>query len=416
MRAHADDRLRMSVLVVLIPPRPRPRTRDALPPPVPAEWSWVLGADGGGPPQHGRSGPAEWPRADSVVAVLAPEDLAWHLAAVPKAPAARMRQALSGVLEDRLLDDDGDWHFALAPDTAPGKPGWIAVMRRDWVAEVLQRLQAAGRPADRLVPALVPGASTGHFEPDPDPEAEELRPRLLWADSAGAVALGLAGSLARARVAEAVDVRWTATPAMAAAAEAWLGHAVAVASEAEHALQAARGPWNLLQFEFAPRHRGATALREGWRSFLAPAWRPVHVGLAALLAINLVGLNAWAWTQKRALDEKKQALVALLQSTHPQVRAVIDAPRQMARENDLLRAAAGQPGDSDLETLLGVAAAAWPEDEAPVGSLQFEPGRLVLAIDGWDEARIAEFRSRVQPAGWSVAVEGAKLVLTRGAS
>lgn len=402
----------MSVLVVLIPPRPRPRTRDAVPPPVPAEWSWVLGGDGGHPALHGRGGPADWPQADSLVAVLAPEDLAWHLVTVPKAPAARLRQALAGVLEDRLLEDDGDWHFALAPEATPGQPGWVAVTRRDWVAEVLQRLQAAGRPADRLVPGLVPGIPAGHFEPDP--EAEETRPRLLWSDADGTLVLGLAGTLARTRVAAIGAARWTATPAMAEAAEAWLGHAVAVSSEAEHALQAARGPWNLLQFEFAPRHRGATALREGWRRFLAPAWRPVHVGLAALLLINLIGLNAWAWTQARALTGKKQAMVALLQSTHPQVRAVIDAPRQMARENELLRAAAGQPGDGDLETLLGVAAAAWPEDEAPVSSLQFEPGRLVLAIDGWDEARVAEFRDRVRPAGWAVAVEGARLVLTRG--
>lgn len=405
----------MSVLVVLIPPRPRARTRDAAPPPVPSEWSWVLGAEAGSSATHGRGAPADWPAADTLVAVLAPEDVAWHQATIPKAPAARLRQALGGVLEDHLLDDDADWHLALAPDAVPGAPGWIAVMRRDWVVEVLQRLQAAGRPADRVVPSLVPapatGCSAGHFEPDPG--AEDPRPRLLWADAAGAMVLGLTGSLARARIAGA-DARWTATPACAGAAEAWLGHAVAVQSEADQALQAARGPWNLLQFELAPRHRGATALREGWRRFLAPAWRPVHAGLAALALIHLVGLNAWAWTEQRSLNQKKQAQVALLQSVHPQVRAIIDAPRQMARENDTLRAAAGQPGDGDLETLLGVAAAAWPEDEGPVTGLQFEPGRLALDVEGWDEARIAEFRDRIRPAGWAVAVEGQRLVLTRG--
>ena len=44
--------------------------------------------------------------------------------------------------------------------------------------------------------------------------------------------------------------------------------------------------------------------------------------------------------------------------THPQVRAVLDAPLQMARENDLLRASAGRPGDTDLEPLLQAAATA----------------------------------------------------------
>jgi general secretion pathway protein L len=141
----------------------------------------------------------------------------------------------------------------------------------------------------------------------------------------------------------------------------------------------------------------------------------VHIGLAALVAVNLVGLNVWAWTEQRALQQKRQALVTLLQTAHPQVRAVIDPARQMARENELLRAGAGQLGDGDLETLLGVAAAAWPEDEAPVESLLFEPGRLSLSVAGWDEPRVAEFRDRVRPAGWNAGLEGERLVLTKAA-
>jgi general secretion pathway protein L len=188
---------------------------------------------------------------------------------------------------------------------------------------------------------------------------------------------------------------------------------VVVVADAERALAAARGGWNLMQFDLAPRHRGATALREGWHRFLSPAWRPVHVGLVALVVLNLVGLNAWAWTQQRALSERRQAMVSLLQSTHPQVRAVLDAPRQMTRETEQLRAAAGQPGDNDLETLLGVAAAAWPEGEPPVAALQFEPGRLVLSVEGWGDDVVLEFRNQVTPAGWQVTVNGAQLTLSR---
>jgi general secretion pathway protein L len=188
---------------------------------------------------------------------------------------------------------------------------------------------------------------------------------------------------------------------------------VTVLGDAERAGQALRSPWNLRQFDLAPRHRGASAVRAAWRRFLSPAWRPVHVGLAALVAINLIGLNAWAWQQQRALAERKQAMLALLRTTHPQVRAVLDAPLQMARETERLRAAAGQPGDTDLETLLGVAAAAWPVDEPPTESLQFEPGRLVLGIDEWDAQRLAEFREQIAPAGWQATSSGRQLTLTR---
>ncbi|MBT9486501.1 MAG: general secretion pathway protein GspL [Rubrivivax sp.] len=401
----------MSVLVVLIPPRPRPKTRDGLPPPAATEWSWLLSTDGQTVAQQGRGAPADWPAADSCVAVLSPTDLAWLPATLPKAPAARLRQALLGVLEDQLLDDETALHFAVAPDAAAGQPTWVAVLHKPWLAEWLQRFEAAGRPIERVLPLGVPGgAPAGHFEPDPQGDGERLQ--LSWSDSSGALCLALDGSLARSRTATE-GAAWTATPSAAAAAEAWLGRPVDVVGEAERALAAARSGWNLMQFDLAPRHRGATALREGWHRFLSPAWRPVHVGLVALLVLNLVGLNAWAWTQQQALSERRQAMVSLLQSTHPQVRAVLDARRQMTRETEQLRAAAGQPGDNDLETLLGVAAAAWPEGEPPVAALQFEPGRLVLGVEGWDDGMVAEFRNQLAPAGWQVTVNGTQLTLSR---
>ena len=410
---------RMTVLVVLIPPRPRPLRRDGDAPLAAAEWSWVYSVDGRSVARHGRSVAADWPPADERVALLDAGDVAWLPATLPRAPAARMRQALLGLLEDQLLDD-ADVHFALAPGAASGQPTWVAVLHRPWLAETLQRLDAAGVPVGRVLPSLLPlqtpqAPPRGHFSPDPD---DAGRLRLAWSDASGAALLRLDGSLARTRVAATPGAQWTATPACAAAAEAWLGHPVAAQGEAEHALQALASGCNLRQFDLAPRHRGADALKDGWRRFLAPAWRPVHVGLLALLAVNLIGLNAWAWQQQRALGERKQAMVELLRSTHPQVRAVLDAPLQMSRETNRLRAAAGQPGDDDLETLLGVAAAAWPEDEDPVGGLQFEPRRLVLELDpaSWDATRIAGLRDLVEPAGWQVAVDGPRLTLSHRAA
>lgn len=402
---------RMSVLAVLIPPRPRPKTRDGDAPPAAAAWAWVLSAEGG-VVRQGSGSPAEWPAADSVVAVVSPTDIAWLQAPLPKAPAARLRQALVGVLEDQLLDDEDSLHFAVAPEATAGQPTWVAVLHRPWLAAWLQQFEAAGRPVDRVVPLVAPGATAaGHIDHASDAD----RLQLDWSDPAGALRLDLGGSLARHLAATRPDARWTASPAAAQAAEAWRGGAVAVRSEAERTLDTLGSPWNLRQFDLAPRHRGATALREGWRRALSPAWRTVHLGLAALVLVNLVGLNAWAWTQQRALTARKQAMVDLLKTTHPQVRAILDAPRQMTRENELLRASAGQAGDGDLETLISVAAAGWPEDEDPVASLQFEPGRLTLGVEGWDEERVSAFRDRVAPAGWTVTQDAKGLTLSRRA-
>lgn len=403
-----------SVLAVLVPARQRgpdaaPAAADAAGPPSDVPWSWVLSVDGRSVARQGAGVPAEWPPADEVVAVLAEPDVAWLPATLPRAPASRLPQALLGLLEDQLLDDAV--HFAVAPGAAAGQPTWVAVVDRAWLGATLQSLDAAGRPPGRVVPLLLPAADPprGHFVPDPE-DAERLR--LAWSDARGAAWLGLDGSWARA-LAATPGAQWTAAPACAAAAEAWLGHPVAALGDGERLLQALASGWNLRQFGLAPRHRGAGRAKDAWRRFLTPAWRPVHLGLLGLLAVNLVGLNAWAWQQQQALGERRQAMVELLRSTHPQVRAILDAPLQMTRETDRLRAAAGQPGDDDLETLLAVAAAAWPDDEPPVAALQFEPGRLVLDIDGWDDERIAAFREQVAPAGWQATTEGTQLTLRR---
>ena len=69
-------------------------------------------------------------------------------------------------------------------------------------------------------------------------------------------------------------------------------------SDAERALEALHGTLNLRQFDLAARRRGSRALRAGTRRFFSREWRPVRVGLAALVVLHLAGLNAYAWQQR----------------------------------------------------------------------------------------------------------------------
>eukprot|EP01034_Spumella_vulgaris_P002238 gene2238-2913_t len=51
-----------------------------------------------------------------VVAVVPAQALSWHQVELPKGTSAaspRLRAVLEGLLEDRLLDEPGDLHFAL---------------------------------------------------------------------------------------------------------------------------------------------------------------------------------------------------------------------------------------------------------------------------------------------------------------
>lgn len=431
----------MSLLVILLPPRPRLGARGAAAaaseasPRLPDTWRFVFGSDGLQVVQADEAAAALLPRATRVVLALAEADVAWHRVRVPKAPPARLRAALAGALEEGLLDDDELLHLALGPGAAPGADGWVAVVHRPWLAGALAALEGAGVVVDQVVPMaqpLHPGGegdgdqpvAEGHFAIAPG-EAEPAALQLTLAHADGVSVLRLGGGLARALAAAAgqsgARLRWTATPAAAAAAEEWLGAPVGLLGEAERALQAAQAGQaghsavNLRQFDLVPRRRGTVLLREAARRLLSPEWRPVRWGLAALLAVQVVGLNAHAWQQRQAIADKRAAMNALLREAHPGVRAVLDAPLQMQRETERLRAAAGRPGDSDLEVLLAAAAAAWPDGQGPVLALRFEAGRLTLAAPGFGEPQLAQFRQRLRVAGFSVELADGRLTVARRA-
>lgn len=405
----------MSVLVVLIPPRTRLGSEPAG---ASADdgYAYVHSADGLQPGKQGRAAPALWPKADSVVAVLADADVGWQRLTLPKAPPARLRAALGGLLEEHLLEDDDALHLALAPGSVAGAPTWVAVVHKAWLRAEIERIERAGPVVDRVVPSAWPGdTAQGHFFSASPTAAGSGEVMLSHSDEQGLTLLRLQGSLARALQPRllAQPTRWTATPAVAAPAERWLGASLTLLGDGERALQAARSLWNLRQFELTLRHRGTRALRAGWRRLRSPAWRPVRIGVAVLLGLQVLGLNAYAWQQQRALAARKAAQDTLLRSTFPGVRTVLDAPLQMQREVELLRAAAGRAGDGDLETLLGAAAAAWPEGFAPLHTLRFEPGQLSFTAPGWTDAQTLQLRERLRSAGVGVDAADGRVTLRR---
>jgi len=409
----------MSTLVVTLPPRPRLRAGGVQPAATgERSYAFVLSTDGLTASRQGTTSVALLPKADQVVAVLAASDVSWHRLVCPKAPAARMAAALAGALEEAMLDDTAQLHLALAPGAKGGETTWVCATDRIWLAGELAELERGGLRVDRVVPVAWPDEpASGHFfETDDSVEgaAGQLGMTLVWAHAAGVVQWPLRGGLARALLPQPLpaDARFTATPAVAAPAERWLGARVRVLSPAEHALQASRSLWNLRQFQLAPKHRGMSALREAGRHFMGSAWRPARIGLAVLVLVQIVGLNLVAWQQRTTLEAKRRSMTELLQAAHPQVRVVLDAPVQMQRETDTLRAAAGRPGEADFEAALQAAALGWPAYQ-PVQTLSFENGRLTLAVPGWNEGQLAAFRDAVRPAGWQVEASDGRLTLSR---
>lgn len=419
----------MSILIIQLPARSRlsfdaAATEAGAAPasPGPKEYSYVLSVDGMAATRQGRCTAPMLPKADSVVAVMAPADLSWHRIALPKAPANRLRAALASMLEDALLEDPENMHLAVAPSPKPGQPTWIAACDHTWITSQLMALEKAKIRVERVVPGVAPDdPPSAYFQAFSDAsggaEAEQHGAEMLltWSTPDGVASWPVSGTLSRALLPDPLPVhaRFFATPPVASPAERWLGRAVTVQSQPEHLLLAARSVWNLLQFELTPRSKGLHALSDQWRRFMSPQWRPVRIGLMALVGAQVLGLNLWAWQQSQLIKTKKAAIGTLLKQAHPHVQTIYDAPAQMRRETEALRAQAGQSGGNDLEALMGVVATAWPPEQ-PTAGLQYDGSSLTLMPPAsWGPSDLDQFRSKLSAAGVQVESNDGRLTVRR---
>lgn len=410
----------MSVLVIQIPPRQRLHARSqGLPPevdPGTREYAYAVTSDGFALVSQGRCAASLLPKADSVVAVLADTDVGWHRITLPKAPGARLAAALVGVLEEALLDEAESTLLAVEPEATAGQPTWIAAVHLPWLTRELDGLERAQVFVDRVVPAIWPDeVPSGHFAEALDPDGHAgTQVTLSWSHSGGVAVMQLQGSLARTLVQRPgpPGTRWTTTPGAAQSAEEWLGMPINVMSVPFRLLQASRTLWNLRQFSLARKSKGLRAARDLWRQFLAPRWRPVRLGLVSLALLQVIGLNLWAWRQQAEIKARTDSVTAVLKTTFPQVRSVLDAPVQMQRELQALRTLAGKPSENDLEPLLQAAASAWPADRPPVDNFQYKDGRLSLAAAGWSDSQVEQFRTHLQTGLQVESAEG-RLTLSR---
>ncbi len=417
----------MSILIIQLPAHTRLGADQAeakigagAAPVTHQEYAYVLSVDGMAVSRQGRCLASQLPKADNVVAVMAVTDISWHRLTVPKAPQARLRAALGSMLEDALLNDPDDMHLAMAPASKVGQASWVAAVNHTWLTAQLMALEKAKVRLERVVPGVSPDEpASAYFHEGHDAggsETESAAEMLLtWSSADGVATWPVAGSLARGLLPDPLPVhaRFFATPSVAAPAERWLGRAVTVQSQPEHMLLASRSLWNLLQFELTPRSKGLYAVTDQWRRLMSPQWRSARMGMLALVVVQVLGLNLWAWHEKQQVKAKRAEMVQVLRRAHPQVVAVLDAQVQMQKETEALRAQAGQPADNDLEALMAAVAAAWPNDQAAAG-LQYDGNSLVLQPPpNWGPAELAQLRSKLSASGLQIEFGDGRLTVRR---
>jgi len=360
-----------------------------------------------------------------VVALVPAQQLSWHVVNLPRgtlergyfgdAGSTRLRTVLEGLLEDRVLDEPASLHFALEPNAREGSPVHVAACNKTWLQGWIAALEAAGLPVTRIVPEVCPTAQDAASPAWLVMGAPE-QPALLRRDADGVTALPFSVSamaLFAAGNAAATSAPLAAEPGVAALAEQAFQRPAALQTRAQRALAAAQGNWDLAQFDLL-RTRGTRTRKQLSTLTLnllrAPQWRAARWAALALVVLNLVGLQAWAWKEQNALAAKRTAIQSALTSTFPDVRVVVDAPLQMARALADLQRQSGAASGADLEAMLEQFQAAAPGAPTPA-AIDFVAG--VLQLRGLDSASpaLADVTARLQARGYVARWESDTLVL-----
>jgi general secretion pathway protein L len=287
----------------------------------------------------------------------------------------------------------------------------VATCARDWLKSALQVLESAGRPVSRIVP---------EFAPQDPPVLHAMGTAqdavLVAASGDGVAALPLSPAALALLPSLPEDTALISEPAVAQLAEQVLQHQPVLQQSPERWVRAARSDWDLAQSDLSSsgRTRAYKKFATLWSDVLAaPEWRAARWGAVLLVALNLVGLNAWAWRERSAIDTQREAMNRALTQTFPGVKVVVDAPAQMEREIAALRQATGATSGRDLEAMLGALALALPPQRAITG-IDYANGELRAKGTGIGPDEMRNVAAAMKARGYDAGLSGDALVVTQG--
>lgn len=348
-------------------------------------FAWTLTDARGAMLREGTAPLAAVPKAEVVEAILPVSRVLFARLRLPRVNTATIRELLPYALEDRLLEDPAQIHAVPGATNASGET-LVAVVDRNWLAEILDLLARAGFSPARAVceSALLPsqpggwhavlGAGRSFLVEDDGHAVAFDRP----AGAEPPLAVRIACDEAAGRGSRPSALRVLVEPGIARPDAARWSESASVpvtVAEAPAMLAAplAAGAIDLLAGDFARRTAGFAALR-----LPRLAW-----ALAAAIAVAQFGVTTFDWwrleRERRSLEAEREAI---FRAAFPEAKTVVDPALQMRRNLADLQRARGRASASDF---LALATAAARSDPAPAKRLTYADGRL--EIDRAGEAK-----------------------------
>ncbi len=331
-----------------------------------------------------------------VVLLLAASDVTLLQVPVPPLPAHRLRAALPGLIEDHLIGEAADCVLAAGPDQSGQRT--VAVVDRSWIERWVQRLRALGARRLAALPAQLCLPLPGDVLAAVVLLHGDLAELVLRYDADQGVGLPVAPQAPERLPQTVLATLFTFAGAqpvqLAVPAGQLLAYQAALAEGPSGAvLTLAEDDWahwiaglRLSPLDLMSGVSGGDMPRLDWH-----AWRWPAVLALALLAVNIVALNADRWQLQRDSDRLHAAMTALYQNTFPNAPPA-DAPLvQMRSRLAAARAAAGESGPDDFLVLCAALGEA-------LATAQSTPARVVASLDYRERRLQVRFRPGAAPA------------------
>lgn len=353
---------------------------------------WLPVADGqraGGAARAGEPPAAVLERAGSVIVFVPAEDVLLTEAKIGARNRAQLLQAIPFAVEDSLLGAVEDQHFAAAE--ADGDAVGVAVVAKARLREWIARLAEAGARADVLVPEsfgvpLADGRAAALV--DGSRVIARFAPWSAFACAGDDFAAWLAQARA-AGIEQALDLHvaaGTAPPPLPAEADVAVRPEV-VDGLAFLAAHLGTPPLNLLDGEFASRHRQAGSTR--W-------WRRAAALAAAVIVLAVLGRGLEAGKLARELERTETETAASLERAFPDLSAVErDRAPEVVMRARLERLRGGNDATGVLGMLGRIAPILGTTTRVQLRGLEYRADNLEISLRAPDVQTLDNIREQI---------------------